>query len=346
VPGPAGASGATGPQGIQGVVGPTGPTGPTGATGPIGNVVAGTGLSGGGSTSTVTVSLATPVSIANGGTSAATAPAALTALGAAPIASPVFTGNPTAPTPAVGDSDTSIATTAFVAAALQLLNYADNSGFSINQRGYVSGTALAAGIYGHDRWKAGAGGGTYTFTQSGGPATTITITAGTLQQVIEGASVVGGNYVLSWTGTAQGRVGAGSYAASPVAVAGVTAGANTTIEFNTGTLGQVKLATGTVATSWFALPAQQDMEKCARFYTTGGVYFTAYNTAGTAIGSSVYLPSNMRAPPTMTFAASGNNNVGAVTMVAAGIQSFLYYAVITATGSGQIQGAFTASADL
>jgi hypothetical protein len=34
----------------------------------------------------------------------------------APLASPAFTGNPTAPTPAVADNDTSIATTAFVKA--------------------------------------------------------------------------------------------------------------------------------------------------------------------------------------------------------------------------------------
>lgn len=33
----------------------------------------------------------------------------------APLASPVFTGNPTAPTPSPGDNDTSVATTAFVA---------------------------------------------------------------------------------------------------------------------------------------------------------------------------------------------------------------------------------------
>jgi hypothetical protein len=38
--------------------------------------------------------------------------------GYAPIASPNFTGNPTAPTPAPGDNDTTLATTAFVAAAL------------------------------------------------------------------------------------------------------------------------------------------------------------------------------------------------------------------------------------
>lgn len=35
----------------------------------------------------------------------------------APLASPVLTGNPTAPTPTAGDNDTSIATTAFVTAA-------------------------------------------------------------------------------------------------------------------------------------------------------------------------------------------------------------------------------------
>jgi len=35
------------------------------------------------------------------------------ACGYAPINSPVFTGNPTAPTPALGDDDTSLATTAF-----------------------------------------------------------------------------------------------------------------------------------------------------------------------------------------------------------------------------------------
>jgi hypothetical protein len=40
----------------------------------------------------------------------------------APLASPAFTGNPTAPTPSAGDNDTSIATTAFVTAAITAAN--------------------------------------------------------------------------------------------------------------------------------------------------------------------------------------------------------------------------------
>jgi hypothetical protein len=261
--------------------------------------------------------LATPVSIANGGTSAATAPAALVALGAAPLA------------------------------ALQLLNYVDNSGFSVNQRAYVSGTALAAAAYGHDRWKAGAGGGTYTFTQSGGPATTITITAGTLQQVVEGASVAGGNYMLSWTGTAQGRVGVGSYAASPVAVTGITAGANTTIEFNTGTLGQVKLEGGTVATPWFTLPAQQDIAKCQRFYQIGAAQIYNYvSTAGGQTSTMVGLPVLMRAAPTITVNTVANTNASGVAMNVQTGSGLLLYCNSVAVGTVNINVTFTASADL
>ncbi len=48
------------------------------------------------------------------------ASAALATLGAAPLDNPTFTGDPKAPTPASTDSDTSIATTAFVRAAMAL----------------------------------------------------------------------------------------------------------------------------------------------------------------------------------------------------------------------------------
>ena len=56
------------------------------------------------------------VSISRGGTASTTAASALTALGAAPLASPTFTGVPTVPTASVGTNTTQAASTAFVQA--------------------------------------------------------------------------------------------------------------------------------------------------------------------------------------------------------------------------------------
>jgi len=105
-----------------------------------------------------------------------------------------------------------------------------NGDFRVSQYGYVSAAVLAAGIYGHDQWKAGAAGGDYSFTQLKS-STQITIASGkTLIQPIEDINVVGGSYILSWTGTAQARAGvntltpSGAYAASPLLITGQTAG--------------------------------------------------------------------------------------------------------------------------
>jgi hypothetical protein len=56
----------------------------------------------------------TPAAADNDQSIATTAFVKTSLLPYAPLASPAFTGNPTAPTPAPGDSDTSVATTAFV----------------------------------------------------------------------------------------------------------------------------------------------------------------------------------------------------------------------------------------
>jgi hypothetical protein len=238
-------------------------------------------------------------------------------------------------------------TAAQVAAVSQGFNYTDNAGFSVNQRGYVSGTALAAGAFGHDRWKAGAGGCTYTFA-AGAPATTITITAGTLQQVVEGASIAGGNYMLSWTGTAQGRVGAGAYAASPVAMTGIAAGANTTIEFNTGTLGRVKLEPGTVVTPWIAASAGYDLSNCQRFFQTGRCYGSSYSTAGLSATLPYSLAVPMRSVPTIVITATAGaaNVTGIVSVNLASPSALAFSGTVTATGQWFLDATFTASADL
>jgi hypothetical protein len=146
-----------------------------------------------------------------------------------------------------------------------------NSDFRINQRGQVSAAALAAGIYGHDRWKAGASGGDYSFAQLAS-STQITIASGkSLIQVVEDKNVEGGGYVLSWTGTAQARAGvnsatpSGSYSASPLIITGQTAGAVMSVEFNAGTLGKVKLELGSVPTPFVMGDYEAEVLRCQRY---------------------------------------------------------------------------------
>jgi len=90
IPGPQGATGPQGPQGIQGDPGPMGPQGIIEEAPTDGAMYA----------------------------RQSSGWAAITAAGYAPLASPVFTGDPRAPTPAPGDNDTSIATTGFVGNAI------------------------------------------------------------------------------------------------------------------------------------------------------------------------------------------------------------------------------------
>ena len=180
-----------------------------------------------------------------------------------------------------------------------------NGNFGINQR-VVSGTvSLAAGAYGHDRWKAGASGCTYTFATSEN-VTTITISAGSLIQVVEGLNLMTGTYSLSWQGTAQGKIGAGSYGNSGI-TGSVTGGTNLNIEFGTGTLSLVQLEKGTVATPFEFRSIGQEEILCKRYYqglsTTSGI---CYDSGG--VQWSYSLKATMRSSPTVVFSSGGVQN--------------------------------------
>ena len=284
-------------------------------------------------------------------TGTVTIPAGASISGYAPIAAPVFTGDARAVTPTYGDNDTSIATTAFVQTAVAPAqnnagrNRLHNARFSINQRSYVSGTALAAGAYAHDRWKAGASGCTYTFSQSQ-PGTTITITAGSLQQIVEAMAVEGGTYTLSWTGTAQGKVNAGAYAASPVTIAGLAVNTAITVEFNTGTLTGVQLEIGTQATPLEKPDPQQDLAKCQRFYQTGIAGWWGNTAAGQAFGYTIHFPVAMRSAPSVTLSGQGYANASAATAGNPSIGGFNFNATGTAAGTAAATSDWQASADL
>jgi hypothetical protein len=108
--GPAGATGPAGPQGPQGPQGLQGPQGPTGPPGPSG--------SGAGDVTGPAGAVADRIAVYNGTTGKIIKDGGKLISDLATIASPVFTGDPRAPTPAVADNDTSIATTAFVTSAV------------------------------------------------------------------------------------------------------------------------------------------------------------------------------------------------------------------------------------
>lgn len=167
-----------------------------------------------------------------------------------------------------------------------VINAIINGNFQVNQRG-VSGTVtLAAGAYGHDRWKAGASGCTYTFATVAN-VTTLTISAGSLIQVIEGINLYSGTYALSWSGTSQGKIGAGSYSGSGV-TGSVTGGTNLNIEFNTGTLSLVQFEPGTEASPFERRDYGRELMMCQR-------YLPAYNGLGNMSSGCTFTSSGTTA---------------------------------------------------
>jgi hypothetical protein len=309
--GPQGAQGAQGPAGNTGAAGPTGPTGPkgdtgsTGATGPQGPAGADStvpgpqgpqgsqGLPGAtGAQGPKGDTGATGAQGPTGSTGPAGAPQTpsdinpLVNAAAAPGVSALYSrGDHVHPT------DTSRAALTQVVrydapqglTANQMAQARSNTGtpnanllingdFRINQGGYASAAVLAAAAYGHDQWKAGAAGGDYSFTQLVS-STQITIAAGkSLIQPIEDIRVVGGSYILTWTGTAQARAGvntltpSGAYAASPLLISGQTAGTVMSVEFNSGTLGTVKLESGLVSTPFMVPDYAGELALCQRYW--------------------------------------------------------------------------------
>ena len=216
-----------------------------------------------------------------------------------------------------------------------------NGDFRINQEGYVSAAVLAAGSYGHDQWKAGAAGGNYSFTQLAS-STQVTIASGkTLIQPIEDVRVVGGSYVLTWTGTAQARAGvnsltpSGSYAASPLAIAGQTAGTAMSVEFNAGTLGTVKLESGSVATPFVMPDYASELAACRRYYQKYvGVLVSGYGAAGANQFDTYLISPSMRATPTgsVTGTAPVYSNCSALVIVPYTETTFTARVTVTAAG--------------
>lgn len=221
-----------------------------------------------------------------------------------------------------------------------------NGNFSVNQRA-VSGTvSLSAGEYGHDRWKAGASGCTYTFSTAAN-VTEITITAGSLVQVIEGANLFSGDYVLWWSGTAQGRIDGGTYGGSGVSDS-VTGGANLEVEFNTGTLSLVQFERGVVATVFEHRIIGEELALCQRYYGTKTgqrIVGLTYGTGSDGIATPVAFPVTMRTGPTVTLTSTSDGGSNAALNVLNITTNSFSGSVTTTDGTNNVFMVFAYTAD-
>jgi len=224
-----------------------------------------------------------------------------------------------------------------------LRNRIINGNFAINQRAYVSGASVGVGLYGHDRWKMAASGDTYTFSTVSN-LTTVIIPAGKiLRQVIEGVNLETGTYCLSWQGTAQGKIGAGSLSASGITGV-IIGGTNTAIEFGPGTVSNIQLEFGAVATVFEQRPYGLELMLCQRYMRplpaygcTGSIYST---TTGLIFSTGV----PMRATPTLSgttgiFVTNSSGTGTAITSLIPGVAQADGTVYLTASvASGLVAG--------
>jgi hypothetical protein len=179
-----------------------------------------------------------------------------------------------------------LGSSALLPAGLGFRNVLINADFRINQRGYASAANLASGAYGFDRWKSSFTNTTLTFTSAPqGQQVTIN-SGGSIKQIVERANVSAGTYILSWTGTATGRVyntgaTAPSYAASPIVVT-LDGLANVEVEFTasggTQTLWKPQLEQNRQPTPFEQRPIGIELALCQRYYEKSYVITTALGT--------------------------------------------------------------------
>mgnify|MGYP003642039353 CR=1 FL=1 len=157
-----------------------------------------------------------------------------------------------------------------------------NARFAINQN-VVSGTVvLAAGDFGHDMMFGGASGCTYTFSTTNN-TTVLTISAGSIKQVVASEDVQQGLNVLSHVGTSQGRINGGSYGASGTVTATLTGATNVVCEWGIGTLSLIQLEKSSYATDFKYIKFNEDLSECQKYFSKSYDLATAAGTI-TSVG--------------------------------------------------------------
>jgi hypothetical protein len=199
-------------------------------------------------------------------------------------------------------------------------NLLKNASFFVNQDSYINFTPLAALAFGHDCWRAGAGGCTYAATAG---LQDCNITAGTLLQTVETPSSLraGDKLVLSgFSGTAQ--IGATASGISPLIY---THNGDPTIFISlpVGYHQKLQFEIGTNPTSFEQVSPQQDIANCQRFHVrvTGIDGITGWGSGrqSSTTGSRIWInpPVPMYAKPTVVFSGVQLDYSGGITAATA-----------------------------
>ena len=200
-------------------------------------------------------------------------------------------------------------------------NYLINGDFAINQRAFAGG-ALAAGVYGHDRWKADTGGANYSVSGK-----TVTITSGTIVQVIESPNLANQVVTISvnnpsgsisvnvdgQTGTIT--AGSGRRGVSFTIAAGSTGNITVKLGGTSVSFSEVQLELGGSASSFEWRPAQVELALCHRYFfsvttAVGDAFVMAAAYSSTQSLGFLYLPVAMRVKPTGSASGSLAMNPG------------------------------------
>ncbi|QZA82813.1 hypothetical protein [Deefgea piscis] len=202
-----------------------------------------------------------------------------------------LTGVPRAPNAARSINSTQIANMAAIATAVgtdggfSFRNLLINAAGTINQRFYVSGSpTTTANQYTLDRWRVVVAGQSLSWAASGA-VNVMTAPAGGVEQVIEGANIIGGTYVLNWTGTATATV-AGTAIAKGASFT-LSANSNAVVRFTGGTFSMPQIEQGAVATAFEMRPADVELARCQRYFETSFVFGPIQSNKGasTCVGT-------------------------------------------------------------
>ncbi|TIE20987.1 hypothetical protein DI041_04075 [Stenotrophomonas maltophilia] len=189
-------------------------------------------------------------------------------------------------------------------AAVGGVNMLINCGLPINQRVFAGG-ALAAGAYGYDRWKAGAGGCNVTINATTG---VFTHTSGSLQQIVEAPVLAWGQPLTISVENPSGSItvsvgGATGTITSGTGRRGVTVtpsgSGNMTVQLTaTGvSYSRPQLERGSAATAFDARPAALELLLCQRYYETSfedGVAPSLGAASGLSMQSTGYTSGRVR----------------------------------------------------